>query len=225
MQKVIPGLYQISNGANIFLLETDPGEVTIVDTGMPGSTQAILRAAAELGYDAKAIRHILVSHADLDHAGSVHGLQQATGATIYAGQESSRYLREKKSPPHKPAMNWLMGGMQHLLMKSVSVDHVLRDGEILDIGGGIEAIFAPGHTPDNYCYYWKREHVLFAPDLFFAMTGTLTLSPRMISWDMGRVQESAQRVMARTPQIICVGHGPAVDLATTPDAATMLVPS
>ncbi|MCA9912148.1 MAG: MBL fold metallo-hydrolase, partial [Anaerolineae bacterium] len=64
MQKVIPGLYQINNGANIFLLETDPGELAVLDSGMPGSTRAILKAAAELGYDAAAIRHILITHAD-----------------------------------------------------------------------------------------------------------------------------------------------------------------
>lgn len=222
MRKIIPGLYQITNGANIFLLETDPGELTVLDTGMPGSAQAILSAAAELGYASNAIRHILITHADIDHAGSVVGLQRATGAMVYAGKESSRYLRERKSPPHNPATNWLIGGLQRLLMQSVTVDHVLHDGEMLDFGGGIEAIFAPGHTPDNYCYYWKREAVLFAPDLFFAATGTLTLSPRIMSWDAQRVQESAQRVMVRAPQIICVGHGSAVDLAITPEGAALI---
>lgn len=223
MQKIIEGLYQIGAAANIFLLETDPGELTVIDTGMPGSTRTILTAARELGYQPDAIKHILLTHGDLDHAGSAAGLRDATGATLYAGEATAAYLREGQAPPHNASMNWLMGPMQSLMMKRVPVDHTLHDGDVLPLGGGIEAIFAPGHTPDNFCYYWQREHVLFTPDLFFAPTGTLGLTPAFISWNIERARESARRVMARTPQIICVGHGPAFDLAVTPDAAAMLV--
>jgi len=223
MRKVVPGLYQVGTAVNVFLLETDPGELTVLDTGMPGNSSAILRAAAEAGYQPNAIKHILISHADIDHAGSLSGLQQATGATVYAGEKTADYLRAGKTPPHNPSTNWLLAPMQNMLMKSASVDHLLEDGEVLPMGGGIEAIFAPGHTPDNFCYYWQREHILFAPDLFFAATGTLGLTPAMITWSMERARESAQRVMVRTPQIICVGHGPSFDLALTPDAATALI--
>lgn len=223
MRKVIPGLYQVGTAVNVFLLETDPGELTVLDTGMPGNTNAILRAAAELGYQPKDIKHILVSHADIDHVGSLAGLQRKTGAQIYAGKESAKYLQERKSPPHKPATDWLMGAMQGLMVERVSVDHLLEDGDVLPMGGGIEAIYAPGHTPDNFCYYWQREHILFSPDLFFAATGTLGLTPPMITWNMERARESAQRVMVRTPQIICVGHGPSFDLAVTPDVVTALI--
>jgi glyoxylase-like metal-dependent hydrolase (beta-lactamase superfamily II) len=223
MRKIIEGLVQVGTAVNVFLLETDPGELTVLDTGMPGNTRAILRAAAELGYQPQDIKNILITHADVDHAGSAAGLQQATGARVYAGEETANYLREGMAPPHNAAMNWFMGPMQSLMIRAMQVNQVLHDGQVLPIGGGIEAIFAPGHTPDNFCYYWQREHVLFAPDLFFAATGSLGLTPSMISWDMERARQSAQRVMARTPQIICVGHGPSFDLAVTPEAASMLV--
>jgi len=223
MQKIIEGLYQVGSAVNVFLLETDPGELTVLDSGMPGNTHAILDAASQLGYQPDAIQHILVSHADLDHVGSLAGLKQATGAQVYAGRETTNYLREGKAPPHAAALNWLMAPMQSLMIPKVTVEQVLEDGQVIDIGGGIEAIAAPGHTPDNVCYFWQREHILFAPDLFFAMSGSLGLTPSFITWDTKQARESARRVMVRAPQIICVGHGPSFDLAVTPDAAAAVI--
>src|SRR5690606_19225658 len=104
-------------------------------------------------YQPEQIKHILVTHSDLDHAGSLAKLAEVTGATVYAGKESVPYLESGKMPPHVPSfMNIIMNAMQ----KSVKVDVSVEDNETLDIADGILAIHVPGHTPENYNYFWQK---------------------------------------------------------------------
>lgn len=55
---------------NCFLVREDD-EFTLIDTGMNGSADAILRAAEALGAP---IRRILLTHAHTDHVGSLDAL-------------------------------------------------------------------------------------------------------------------------------------------------------
>lgn len=71
-------------------------------------------------------------------------------------------------------------------------------------------IYSPGHTAENYTFYWAREGVLFAADLLFHLRGSLITSPKMITWDTDAVKSSAKRVLDMEPAVICVGHGEAV---------------
>lgn len=222
MKQVTPGIYQITRGANMFLLETAPDELTLIDTGIPGSRSTVLNAVQQLGKTPHQLKHILVTHADIDHAGSLHGIAQATGATVYASEKSVPYLRDASTPPHIPAvMKVLTSPLQSMLQKAATVDKEVRNGQTLNIGGGIQVIAVPGHTPDNVAYYWEDKQTVFAADLFFAQNG-LGLTPAPISWDMDAAKESARKVLALQPTIICTGHGNAVNLVQTPNASAAL---
>jgi len=96
------------------------------------------------------------------------------------------------------------------VQKPATVGHTFNDGDVLAIGGGIRTIHAPGHTPDNFVFYWERESVLFGADLFFRFGKALALSPAPMSWSKAATLESARQVLALEPAIICPGHGDAV---------------
>lgn len=215
MQQLFPGLYVITRAAtNCFLLESNPGELTVIDTGIPGTEKAILKAAASLNYQPEQIKHILITHADLDHAGGLAKLVELTGATVYAGKESVQYLEAGKAPPHVPS---LMASLMNNFQQAVSVDVAVEDGEMLDIAGGILAVHVPGHTPDNYNFFWEKDGVLFAADLFFALTGSVSLSPGMINWDNRALKRSALKALELAPKYICPGHGATVNLVQNPE--------
>lgn len=223
MKEVIPGIYQLTRGANIFLLETAPDELTLVDTGIPGSRNLVLDAVRQLGKTPDQLQHILVTHADIDHAGSLHGIAHTTGATVYASDKSAQHIRTNTAPEHLPApMHWVSAPLQRLVMKAATVDEVVRNGQRLAIGDGIEVVAIPGHTAGNIGFYWESRGVFFAADLFFVQNG-LGLTPAPITWDMDAARESARKVLALKPTIICPGHGDAVNLVQTPDAAAALL--
>ena len=204
-------IYQITRGANIFILKTAADEVTVIDTGLPGGTRGILKAVRELGMQPSNVRHILITHADLDHVGSLAGLAKKTGARVYAGADTKQHVEQRTMPPHMPGLlATIIKPVQKLVQGKVTVDHVVNDGDILSIGGGIRAMHTPGHTPDNFSYYWPAEGALFAPDLLNTLGGTLGLTQARITWDMDTAKASTRKVLALEPTVICVGHGDAV---------------
>ena len=72
-------LPDIVGGPTILLGET----VTIVDTGVPASEDAILAAVGELGRSPAEVADIVITHADGDHVGSLAALVERTGATVW----------------------------------------------------------------------------------------------------------------------------------------------
>jgi glyoxylase-like metal-dependent hydrolase (beta-lactamase superfamily II) len=213
--QITPKVYQLSGAANIYLLKTSPEALTILDTGIPGNTKRILSAADYLGYESTAIRHILITHADFDHVGSLAGLVKATGAMVYAGEISKPYIETAQPPPHGPAaFRLVMGAMQSMMVQPTKVDEVVVDGDTLPLGGGIEVLSTPGHTAGSMSFYWRAESVLFIADLMMTQGGSLRPMPGMVTWDKEAVRKSTNKALALGPSYIAVGHGPAVNTAT-----------
>ncbi len=218
MEQIFPGLYVITRGAtNSYLIESAPDELTLIDTGTPGTTNAILQAAAALNYQPEQIKQILITHADIDHVGSLAPLVAATGATVYAGKASVPYIESASTPPHVPAFMKLM----NVFIKPVSVDVTFNDLEVLPIADGILAIHVPGHTPENYNFFWEKHGVLFAADVFFTF-GRVTLSPSLIAWDKNKLRQSAMSALNLAPKYICAGHGTPVNLIKHPEKIARL---
>ncbi len=211
--RITDGLYQIGGGVNVFLIDDAEGGVTVIDAGFPRGSDGILAAVATTGRTAQDVKHILITHADMDHVGGLAGLVQATGAAVIAGAETKGYLEARTAPPHlPPPMGLIARVMSRLVQRKVPVGQVVADGETLPIVGGIRAIATPGHTPDNFSFYWERAKVLFAADLLNTQGGALSLTPARITWDMAVARRSAAAVLALEPAYICVGHGDFVDV-------------
>src|ERR1700731_4495254 len=74
---------------NCFLVREADG-FTLVDTGLRGSSGAILHAAADLG---ASIRRIVLTHAHIDHIGSLDALMAALpSAELTIGKREARLL-------------------------------------------------------------------------------------------------------------------------------------
>jgi glyoxylase-like metal-dependent hydrolase (beta-lactamase superfamily II) len=119
-------------------------------------------------------------------------------------------------------MKPLAGLIQRFTQKPVLVDVRLEDGQTLEFGGGIRAIHIPGHTEDNFAYWWDREKVLFAADLLQRRSGTLELTAKQITWDMDKARQSARKVLDLEPAVICVGHGDSFEVSRSPDEVANL---
>ena len=80
VKQVVPGLWQVTlSFVNAFLFDTGNG-LALIDTGIPGSSLAILEAITAIGREPTDIRQILVTHCHYDHSGSVAEMKRLTGA-------------------------------------------------------------------------------------------------------------------------------------------------
>jgi len=212
VRQVVPGLHMISAGPiNMFLLESDDGDA-LIDTGLPGSADTILKAVAGLGKAPSAIRHILLTHAHPDHIGSLAAVKKATGAAAYIHPADAPIATSGKGfRPMKAAPGILNSVLFRLfvrldrLVESAPIEHRVEDGEQLPIAGGITAVHVPGHCAGQLVFLWGRHGgVLVAADTCSNMMG--------LGWSLGYEDfEQGKKDLPKLSnldfQVACFGHG------------------
>ena len=84
VMEIIATVHLIPNiVANPYLI-MDPDGLTLIDTGLPGNHKKILNYMTGLGYSPSDLTRIIITHADMDHIGSLSALKKASGARVYA---------------------------------------------------------------------------------------------------------------------------------------------
>src|SRR5215467_783406 len=191
---------------NCYLLREDDG-FTLIDTNMSGQAQAIMKVAQKLGLP---IVRILLTHAHVDHVGSLDALHDALpNAQVAISERDSRFLTGDKSlDPSEPQVP-LRGGYPICKTKP---ELLLHEGDRI---GSLEVIATPGHTPGHIAYLDTRDRTLIAGDAFqtqggVAVSGTIELLfplPALATWHKGLALESTRKLLALQPSLLAVGHG------------------
>lgn len=100
-EEIVEGVYLISAGrANAYLLTGE--DLSLVDTGMPGEEENVIRGIRKIGRKPGEISHILITHAHMDHMGSLAALKKASGAMVVASGKEVDYVKGVKR-------TWTMG--------------------------------------------------------------------------------------------------------------------
>jgi len=193
---------------NCFLMREADG-FTLVDTGLRGSAGAILRAAARLS---GSIRRIVLTHAHIDHIGSLDALMAALpSAELAIGKRESRLLMRDLSLDAGENGKKLLG----FTGAKSRPGKLLMEGERV---GSLQAVDSPGHTPGHMAYLDVRDNVLIAGDAFTTQTGVVVAGvfkplfpfPALFSWNAVLSAKSAARLRGLNPSILAVGHGPSI---------------
>ena len=209
--QVVEGLWQINLGAvNAYLL--DQGELTLIDTGTPGSEHKIVAAIEGIGKKVTDLKHIIVTHCHPDHAGSVAALKKMSGARVYMHPIDAAMVRKGESArPLTPAPGLLRGLMFKLFIpkkpvpiERCEIDREINDGTELPIAGGLKAIHIPGQCAGQLAFLWPRRNLLFAADAASNMSG-LGLSLGYESLQDGL--DSLRKLAALDFDIAVFGHG------------------
>ena len=207
--EIAPGIYWVNaSGGNFYLCE-EPDGLTLIDTGMPNRQKHLYQLLEELGHAPKDIKQILITHADLDHAGSLAVIQSETGAMVYAGEETAVYLTTGTSPKHLPRMmefllTRIMGGFKPI---SSAIINTFSDGDSLPLLGGLHTLATPGHTTDHFAFYCSTTGVLFAGDALNTRNGRLQAFIPIATADKEAATQSAIRLLEMAPAVIACGHG------------------
>ena len=204
---VVPGVM-----ANTYVLVDEDG-LTLIDAGMPGSEKKILAYLSTLGKSAGDIKRIILTHSDLDHAGGLAGLAEASGARTYASK-----IEAKAIATGKPSRQVHLSGfsIRRIIFSLVSpffkarpfeVEEILTDGQTLPASGGLRVVETPGHTPGHISLYAPASKILFCGDSMISEETGLQGSRPEATWNAEKAWESVHRQAELGATIVCAGHG------------------
>lgn len=157
------------------------GEAVIVDTGNPGSEDAIEASLGALDLGWSDVAHVIVTHLHPDHQGSLPAVMNlAIDATGYAGAPD---IPQISSP-----------------RELVPVD----DGDLVF---DLEIIATPGHTPGHIAVFDRAGGLAIVGDAMNGRNGGVSGANPDFTPDMATADESIKKLAALTFDTIVFGHG------------------
>jgi glyoxylase-like metal-dependent hydrolase (beta-lactamase superfamily II) len=193
---------------NAYLVEEDDG-LTVIDTMIPRSATAILKAAG-----GRPIRRIALTHAHGDHIGSLDELAgKLPGVEVLISSRDARFLAGDKSLDPGEERGKLRGGYPGAKTRPT------RTVEPGDRIGPLEVLASPGHTPGHVAFMDTRDRTLYCGDAYSTLGGVATSArvnwrfplPGKATWDYPTALESARALRALDPARLAPGHGKVVE--------------
>lgn len=176
--KVIGDIHLVDGTfANVYLIRRGE-KLLVVDAGLPGEYEKVLRYIEKLGHLPEDVETIIVTHAHHDHVGSLKDLKDATGANIAAHKDEVPYLKGEKTFRSE--------------IEPVDVEIKLNDGDEFH---GLKVIHSPGHTPGSICLLDLKTKALFVGDLVMEENGKLEEIPHHYSLDPMKNREAIRRLL------------------------------
>ncbi len=156
----------------------------IVDTGTPGSAEAIGETLGSLGLSYSDVEHLILTHHHNDHAGSIgEVMAEATSATVYAGEAD---LDQISANP---------------------ITGLVGDEEVF----GLRMVATPGHTAGHMAVFDETTGLLVAGDAIFTEDGGVTEGPPRFFSDIPESRESIRDLAALSFNTLLVGHGDPIE--------------
>lgn len=152
--QITPTVFALSLGfVNCYLIRG--AELTLVDTGIPGSETAILQALGELGQQPGELKHIIVTHLHMDHSGGLAALKRATGAAAYMhpadaaavriGQAGRPVAPRPGAPPQTIEMvNRFRDNPPQI--EPTAIEYEITETDTLPFLPGARIVHLPGHA-------------------------------------------------------------------------------
>jgi glyoxylase-like metal-dependent hydrolase (beta-lactamase superfamily II) len=174
----------------------------IIDTASRHAGRRILKQVK--GRDLSAVA---LTHVHPDHDGAAKEVCEKLGLPLWVGEVDVPLMEEQPVQPSHPAQKLssaLFEGPRH------KVDRALREGDEV---GGFTVLDVPGHTPGHLAFWRESDRSLILGDVLFGLhplTGLRQLRepPDFFTPDPAQNRESARKLAALEPALVCFGHGP-----------------
>lgn len=209
------GLLDAAGVGSTYVVRGD--EIAIVETGTSRCAPHVLAGLQRLGIRPDAVRHIVLTHIHMDHAGGTGSLLAAMPeAQVYIHSRTAKYLIEPADlvASAERALGPIFA--LHGTVEPVPAERIVYADELqLDLGRGVilRAIATPGHSPDHLAYYEVNSRCLFTGDgLGISMpvigyAGPVTPPPAL---NVSAQRETFAKLLALDVQTLLFSHyGPA----------------
>lgn len=192
---------------NCYCVKESDG-LTLVDTGLPGSGDDILECARTLA--GGEINRILLTHAHLDHIGSLDDLAMKLGKVDVAiSRRDARLLAKDLSLDPTEPQTRIKGSTPGAKTRPT---HFVEDGELY---GSLRVIATPGHTPGHMSFLDERDGTLISGDALTSVSELRVAGdapwnfpfPNLATWHKPTAYASAKRLAPFPIERFACGHG------------------
>jgi len=201
MRQLADDLYLLKgfppNAINVYVA----GDV-LIDAGSRHAGRRIVRQVEDRDVSALALTHV-----HPDHDGAAKEVCEKLGLPLWVGERDVSLMEDEPVKPTHPMQKLSTAafeGPRH------QVDRALREGDEV---GGFVVLDAPGHTLGHVAFWREADRALVLGDVLFGMnplTGMrqLRLPPEFFNADTAMNRDSARKLAALEPALVCFGHGP-----------------
>lgn len=222
--ELLPRLHFMRLPVGHVYLWRDPDGLTLIDAGLPGSSQALADAIRQAGHRTSEVRRLVLTHFHADHIGGAAEIAAWGDVQVLAHHADSPFIRAAGVGPAPDLADWerpihdqVTSQLPAQPVTAPRIDHELTDGDSLDFGDGALAIAVPGHTPGSVAIHLPRHGVLFTGDAL-ASRPDGTVIRGVFNVNRAQAADSLRRLATLDVSMACFGHGDPV----THDAATAL---
>ncbi len=173
-------------------------ETVLIDTGCGVETLERLRKDYAVSY-------VIDSHTHPDHSAGNWIFRDKPIFVPKEGYNTSGDIvaLSERFTNMRLASVWQEFVKKHMQFKACRPTNTFENGQIFDFGKTrVESIYTPGHTKDHYCFYERKEGILFSFDY------DLTSFP----WyghkesNLAEFENSITKLMALSPKIVVSSH-------------------
>ncbi len=222
--EVADGVHFVQGKAVNWTLLTDGDEFTLVDAGYPGDLEAVLSSIDQIGRSIDQLAAVLVTHAHVDHIGSLPKLLAGRDVPVLTSTTEARHARreflEQATPLQVAAAAWrprVLAWSLHVVASGgttkagVPEARAFADGP-LDVPGRPVPLVTPGHTSGHTCYHLPHAGVLITGDALVTGHPTVTrtgpqLLPTMFHHDIAVNRQSLELLRPLSGDVLLPGHG------------------
>jgi hydroxyacylglutathione hydrolase len=205
--EIISGIHQINGmrGVNCYLALAET-RLLLIDTGMPGNGERILKYVERIGKKPSDISYVILTHADMDHVGSAAEIKKLTGARLVIHAGDALILSGKNGPK---AIKGPFGVLFNLIgrfmrFQPVEPDLVLKENIDID---GFKIIHTPGHTHGSICVYQPGKAIFVGDALRSDSNGNPKRPSKNLSLDIVQARASLNEIAKLEFEVLLPGHG------------------
>ena len=139
--RIVGPIYYVGTKGLAAYLITTPAGHFLLDGGMPDSAEVFEESIHKLGFDPRDIKFLLITHAHIDHAGTMGHFVRLSGGSAVVMDRDLELLKSggKIDPAYgkHPAFHF----------PPVTAERVLKDWDVLTLGNiKMTALLGAGHT-------------------------------------------------------------------------------
>jgi glyoxylase-like metal-dependent hydrolase (beta-lactamase superfamily II) len=173
--QLAPHLHRLGSSSliNSYLIE-DGGRITVVDAGIPGLWNDLVKEVQAMGRSVDDIEALVLTHGDTDHVGFAERLRRELRVPVFVGSADAAEARgEAPKPPAPrdpirigPLLGFMAYGLTHGGLGRTPLKDVrpIEGGTTLDVPGAPVVIPVPGHTPGSVAYHVPMVDAIFMGD-------------------------------------------------------------